>query len=361
LILLIDASNILAGGGKTHLVELLKHAEPASHGFDKVIVYGHVVVMKEIPPKSWLVKVTPALFGYGYFGRLLWKIVARRSVKNSIWFVPGTGSAPGNYVTMCQNLLPLESREIERYFFSITWIRLLLLRFLQRKAYRNAIGVIFLNQYSWSRLPLSLQRRIEHKAFIPHGISKIFRPFEKLSDFDGGVFRFVYVSTIDEYKHQWVAAKAIRELRDAGHNVSIDFVGNAYAPSLKRLIPFLGEGINYKGEIRYQALPELYSSYDCFILCSTCETFGMVLLEAMACGLPILCSNRSSMPETLKDNAMYFNPESIDETREKILFMLMNKGVLLELSRKGLNYVTSFTWKNTSERTFDFINQCAKQ
>ena len=67
------------------------------------------------------------------------------------------------------------------------------------------------------------------------------------------------------------------------------------------------------------------------------------------------------MPETLKDNAMYFNPESIDETREKILFMLMNKGVLLELSRKGLNYVTSFTWKNTSERTFDFINQCAKQ
>ncbi|MBX2944143.1 MAG: glycosyltransferase family 4 protein [Cyclobacteriaceae bacterium] len=359
-LLLIDASNILAGGGKTHLVELMKHAEPDTHGFDKVIVYGHEGVMKEIPPKPWLEKVTPALFAHGYLGRWLWKVVARKSVQNGIWFVPGTGSAPGNYVTMCQNLLPLDREERNRYFFSLTWLRLTLLSMLHPRAFAKAKGVIFLNEYCYNALPKAEQHLIRSKSIIPHGVSESFFT-QRIAQETNKTLKLIYVSTVAVYKHQWCIAQAIEELRQEDIDVEIDFIGTAYSHALKQLSPFLNKNIRYHGPVDYKQLPEWYSKADAFIFGSTCETFGMVLLEAMAGGLPVLCSKYSSMSETLGNHAFYFDPLNVNDIKRIILHSYREREALVELAISGQKYAREFRWERTAQQTFDFLEECYKK
>jgi glycosyltransferase involved in cell wall biosynthesis len=355
--LYIDSSNILAGGGKTHLVELLQHVSPHQYGFEKVTLYGHKHVLDSISNKDWLTKITPSLFNYGYKGRLLWQFFFRPQPANGIWFVPGAGQAPAPYVTMCQNLLPLEINERDRYFFSFTWLRLVMLRMLHLKAFKNATGVVFLNQYCFNVLPQSIQKRIKKKAIIPHGVSQLFTP-QPTQSFQG-VFKLIYVSTVDEYKHQWKIAQAIAELINEGYQVEIDFIGGANPVSLKRLNPFLSGAIRYRGVVPYGELPAWYSRSDAFIFGSTCETFGMVLLEAMACGLPVICSNKSSMPETVGDCGLYFDPLEVKSIKEAISKIYKNQPLMEELRLKGINYAKQFSWERISHETFKFIQECS--
>lgn len=355
----IDASNILAGGGKTHLVELLKHAEPGVNGFNKVVLYGHHSVLNEIPDQPWLVKKTPNLFFYGYFGRLLWKITARQSLRNGIWFVPGAGTAPGRYVTMCQNLLPIDKPERSRYYFSITWARLVVLGFMHQIAFQKATGVIFLNKFSFDTFSKFSNRRISKTAFVPHGVSEIFKMQPKARE-KAEIFRLIYVSTIDVYKHQWKIAEAVNELLSEGYAICVDFIGTANPTSLKQLEPYLSETIHYHGPMPYHELPFRYAAADAFIFGSTCETFGMVLLEAMACGLPVLSSNKSSMPETLGEHALYFDPLDVIAIKDAILKLYKNDSLRKDMREKGINYAKQFTWKKTSQDTFRFIQECCK-
>jgi glycosyltransferase involved in cell wall biosynthesis len=359
MILAIDASNILAGGGRTHLVELLRHSEPLIYGFDKVLVYGHTAVLNEIPDQPWLIKRTPALFTYGYVGRLLWGIFGRRKNQNGIWFVPGAGSAPGDYVTMCQNLLPLEKAERDRYFPSITWLRLSILSALHPRAYTKAKGVIFLNEYSYNTLPKAEQQLVRNKSIVPHGVSELFFN-QRVPQNVPGKLKLIYVSTIDVYKHQWSIALAVKELRKEGVEVEVDFIGGANPKALKKLSPFLNEYIRYPGAIQYDELPDWYSRADAFIFGSTCETFGMVLLEAMASGLPVLCSKYSSMPETLGNHALYFDPLDNKDIKRIIVESYKDREALAELAINGQEYARQFTWKKAAQQTFAFLADCYK-
>lgn len=357
--LYIDGSNILAGGGKTHLVELIKHTEPVKYGFDKVIVYGHEAVIKEMPPKSWLEKSTPVLFSYGYFGRLLWKVSVRRKTEEGIWFVPGAGTAPGRYVTMCQNLLPVDVPERARYFFSWTWVRLVALDFFHQIAFRKAAGVIFLNQFCLEILPKVTRQKITKTAIIPHGVSEIFTALPRIEK-DIKTFKLIYVSTIDLYKHQWKIAESVDDLLKEGYAISVDFIGDANPRAMVKLNPFLSESIRYHGPVPYGELPTRYAASDAFIFGSTCETFGMVLLEAMACGLPVLSSNKSSMPETLGDHALYFNPLEVETIKEAILKLYKNDSLYKSLREDGIKYAKQFSWEKTAHDTFKFIQECCK-
>lgn len=357
--LLIDASNLIAGGGKTHIVELLAHADPTFYNFSSVTVFGHKHVLEDVPERPWLQKKSPLLFRYGYVGRLIWQVLFRYPIADGVWFVPGGGSAPGHFVTMCQNLLPLERPERDRYYFSFKWLRLVLLGRIHRYAFQKAEGVIFFNHYSINVLTTEERDRIRRKAFIGHGVSDAFRRKETQAKSDS--FRLIYVSTVEEYKHQWRIAEATRKLIDNGYNITIDFVGSASASALRKLEPFLNDGIRYCGSVPYAELPQRYSNADAFIFGSTCETFGMVLLEAMACGLPIICSKYSSMSETLEENALYFDPLSSEDTERVVKFAYTSPSVLKELSEKGRIHTKKFSWDDTAAKTFEFLAMCAKQ
>lgn len=372
--LIIDATNIKAGGGLTHLRELLSTNGPVNAGFKEVFVWAPDDTLEKIPAANWLVKCPHPWLNSHYMKLWRWKKqVLPRFVqeKQALLFIPGTGSSPFPYVTMCRNLLPLDKKEMNRYFPSIAWLRLSLLRFLHLAAYRRAAGVIFLNEYCRKVLPASVGTQIKQTAIIPHGLNPRFlrskdnapRRQTFTPEFP---FRLLYVSIINVYKHQWQVAEAVFQLNQEGFYIQLDLIGPSYPPSLRKMEKIMKKydyapTVIYHGKVPYELLHKFYQKADGYIFASTCETYGMVLTEAMAAALPIACSNHSSMPETAGDAAIYFNPLSLESTKTAIVRLYENDALREELSCKSLEKASSLSWDKCAEETFSFLAEVSGQ
>lgn len=98
-------------------------------------------------------------------------------------------------------------------------------------------------------------------------------------------------------------------------------------------------------------LAEEYGKCTIFVMPSVYEGFGLPLIEAMACGCPIICSNRTSLPETGGDAVKYFDPEDKNELAVEIYALLKNELLQKELSLKAQKKAQDFKWEKTVEKT----------
>lgn len=98
-----------------------------------------------------------------------------------------------------------------------------------------------------------------------------------------------------------------------------------------------------------------YNSADVFILPSRNESFGIVLLEAMACGTPVIASNVGGIPDIVKHgkNGLLFESENVDDLTRKIILLLKDKTLRHEMSMKGLETAKSFSWEKVAMETFN--------
>lgn len=104
-----------------------------------------------------------------------------------------------------------------------------------------------------------------------------------------------------------------------------------------------------------------YRESDVFIFSSSCETFGMVILEAMACGLPILCSNYSSMPSTFENVPLYFDPFNNKSIKDAIIKVYNNPTLQNLLSSKSIDLTNKFSWEITSKKTFEYLSKISNE
>ena len=110
----IDASNIISGGGMTHLSEFLRSADPYKYGFHRVLIWGRKATLDQLDDSAWLEKVNPPLLERGQVFRLWWRFFSlgklARKASCSILYVPGGGYGGSfrPYTTMCRNMLPFE-------------------------------------------------------------------------------------------------------------------------------------------------------------------------------------------------------------------------------------------------------------
>ena len=177
----IDASNIREGGGVTHLVEVLRAAEPERQGISRVTVWSGANTFKQIEDRPWLYKIHEPLLDRPLPFRQCWQRFALQKLARrngcDLLFFPG-GSYSGSFrpfVAMSQNMLPFEWSEARRYGLSKVSFRLALLRRSQTRTFRSADGVVFLSKYAANRISeeVELKREI---SIIPHGINGNFAP-----------------------------------------------------------------------------------------------------------------------------------------------------------------------------------------
>jgi glycosyltransferase involved in cell wall biosynthesis len=367
----IDASNLREGGGLTHLIELLRASDPASQGISRVVVWGGQRTLNLLPKKEWLTLRPDPMLNQSLPIRLFWQKfklsdAARRNC--DILFVPG-GSYAGSfrpYIMMSQNVLPFENSEYRRYGISWMALKMNLLRISQTASFRGANGTIFVTEHARKVVLQHAKRLSGESKVVAHGIDQRFRllprpgkPMESYSQ--TSPFRLLYVSNIYPYKHQWNVAKAVHELRQAGLWVELDLVGSAYQPSLQRLqkvtrqIDPDGKYIHYHGIIPYSQLPQWYHSADGFVFASSCESFSLTLLEAMAAGLPIACSNRGPMPEILGDAGIYFDPEQPGSIVEALMCLIKNITLRKYHAHLAFTRAQDYTWERCARETLDFI------
>jgi glycosyltransferase involved in cell wall biosynthesis len=367
----IDASNLRGGGGITHLAALLSHVDVADADVAQVVVWGPATALRRLPDRRWLVKVNPPELERAIAARLAWRHQALPRVARAecdLLFAPG-GLCTDRFhpvVTMSRNMLPFQLREMSRYGLSRMLLRLGLLRGAQRRSFQIADGVIFLSRFARDTVLEATGRLAGQTTVIPHGIESSFfrepRHQRTASEFTADEpMRLLYVSIVDVYKHQWRVAEAVARLRRAGLPIAIQFLGDAYPPAGKRLLRTLRACdpqqwfMRYSGAAEHAQLPACYQAADAFVFASSCENLPNILLEAMASGLPIACSNRLPMPEILGQAGVYFDPLRPNEIDEALRQLFYDAELRAHLAQAAYERAGQFSWSACARDTFRFL------
>lgn len=113
------------------------------------------------------------------------------------------------------------------------------------------------------------------------------------------------------------------------------------------------EKIKMPGYIPNSDLPYIYNSAFAFLYTSLRESFGIPLLEAMACGTPVVTSNTSSMPEIGGDNAILVDPQNADEIADALIRLETDEQFFQQQKEWGLERAKLFSWRNTAEQLLE--------
>lgn len=376
----IDASNLRSGGTTTHLIEVLRAVHPGDHGISEVIVWGGSAVLNRVEEREWLRKITdPALEQAAdpfadrrHLRRAWWQRFQlpglARAAHCDLLFAPG-GVQNGVFhpvVTMSRNMLPFDAREAARYGLSPARLRLWLLRRLQTRSFRSADGLIFLTDYARRTVSGTGDLSGPATVVIPHGVSRKFsfapRPQAPISDYSAArPYRVLYVSTIDMYKHQWHVVRALTALRAEGFPLELDLVGPRYGAGARRLSHTLAEMgpaaafVRCAGAVPYDRLQEYYAAADLKVFASSCENMPNILIEAMAAGLPIACSDRGPMPEVLGAAGLYFDPEQPEQIAAAVRTFLLAPQLRAEKAQQAFARAGQYSWTRCAGETFSFL------
>lgn len=123
---------------------------------------------------------------------------------------------------------------------------------------------------------------------------------------------------------------------------------------------FYANDVIFTGFVKTKDLPDLFCGSDLFMFPSLYEGFGLPVLEAMSCGVPVACSNVSSMPEVAHNAAYLFDPYEEDDIAEAMKRMINDTELSTHLAALGLERSKRFTWKRTAEMTMQIIRQAAE-
>ncbi len=172
----------------------------------------------------------------------------------------------------------------------------------------------------------------------------------------------LYVGTLQPRKNLMRLLEAFAELRRLISSplqlVLVGRMGWLYQGILARAQELdLGQDIVVTGYVPDADLPALYSGATLFVLPSLYEGFAMPVLEAMACGVPVACSNVSSLPEVAGDAALLFDPRSVDGMVAAIKRGLEDAELRAMLSRRGRERAQQFTWERCARQVLNVLEQ----
>lgn len=369
----IDASNLLLGGGVTHLREVLAHLDPSEHGVERIAVWSARRTLDQIEDRPWLEKHTNPVLEGSVSRRFYWQY--RQFSNEARAFGADLVFAPGStflgdfrpFVTVSQSLLPFDRAEIQRHGLHLVHLRLEVLALLQARTFRQANGVIFLSEVGRGIVEQKVRGLCARRCVVPHGITARFlrepRPARPLAAFTPETpARLLYVSHISIYKHQWIVAEAVRRLRAAGIPAVLELIGPVgFAAAKARLDRELAQidptrsFVHYRGEVPYAEIERSYADCNLFVFASTCESFGMIMLEAMASGLPIACSNRSAPPEVLGSAGAYFDPLNAAGMARVLERLLRDPAERSRLAAAAFARAKTFDWLRCAHDTFRFV------
>lgn len=115
----------------------------------------------------------------------------------------------------------------------------------------------------------------------------------------------------------------------------------------------LTDAVLFLGRLADEDLPALYNLADLFVFPSLYEGFGLPVLEAMACGVPVVCSTASSLPEVIGDAGLMVDPHDVEGLAVAMARVIADRALRARMVEKGLARARRFTWTAAAERLLD--------
>ncbi len=369
LILAIDASRNRSGGAKAHLIGVLSNCAPEKYGIHEIHVWAFRSLLDKLPDQPWLIKHNPIALECSLVKQLVWQATALadevRLSRCDILFTTDASTLCTfrPMVVLSQDMLSYEPGVMRYFGYGLARLRLLIILVLQNLAFRRAAGVIFLTRYAGKVIQQSCGA-LKSVAYIPHGVGTAFKevtPERSWSESDERAVKCVYVSNAEMYKHQWLVVEAVSTLRKRGYNIKLSLVGGGKGHAqrlLEKTVAELdpeGHFVEQQELLPHAALPELLAQADLFVFASSCENMPVTLVEAMAVGLPIACSNRGPMPEVLADGGVYFDPEDADSIADAIEQIIQSLELRLAIAQRAKALSQQYSWKRCADETWAFV------
>jgi alpha-1,3-rhamnosyl/mannosyltransferase len=170
---------------------------------------------------------------------------------------------------------------------------------------------------------------------------------------------FVYVGGMNAHKNILELLKTMPEVVAAHPNAHLAIVGSTSGkgfwddvPALMNFVsanPALEERVHFTDYIADEDLVELFASTDALVFPSLWEGFGLPAVEAMSCGVPVLASDLSSLPEVIGDAGLYFDPHKRDTIRDTLIRFLDSPDLQDQLRSAALQQAAKFTWDLAAE------------
>ncbi len=241
---------------------------------------------------------------------------------------------------------------------------LALYRWGTRRAARLADRIIAVSEHTKRDIVDHLRVPDKNVVVIYNGLSEAFRPAD---DESAGELRarfgvtgtlIVAAGRADPYKNLLGLVRAVEHLVGAGRSdVTCLLIGEPddRYPEVARYVEShgLARHVRFTGYLEHDNLVRAYQQADLVVHPSLYEGFGFPPLEAMACGTPVVSSDRTSLPEVLGDAAVLVDPGQPDALANAIVHVLDDEELRAVLRQKGLERARRFTWERAARETLD--------
>lgn len=219
---------------------------------------------------------------------------------------------------------------------------------------KNADAIMVLSQNMKNEIRTLCE--CENKLIIlPNGVNiEDFRPHPR--NYNSKMKKnLIFVGTLRPIKGVRYLIEAFKIISNKRHDVQLNIVGDGEERDiLERLTVSYGlaESVNFIGGVSSNKIPEYLADADIFVLPSLSEGMPLVILEAMASGLPIIATGVGGLPDILQngDNGFLVQPRSPGLIAEKILYLLENENVMREIAENNVTKVQQFSWRSVVER-----------
>ncbi|HNY03086.1 MAG TPA: glycosyltransferase family 1 protein [Bacteroidales bacterium] len=226
---------------------------------------------------------------------------------------------------------------------------------------RKSRVVITVSDFERERISRFFGMSPQNLFTVYNGVGRHFQPMSDETELDRIRRKYnlprkflFFLGNTDPKKNTRGVLQAVAGYRSRGDSemklVMLDYPEKALTDMLREIgCPELREHIFLTGYVVNTDLPGIINLSSVFLYPSLRESFGIPILEGMACGVPVITSNTSSMPEVAGDAALLVNPENPGEIAEAIYSLVNDLPVRGEMIRRGLERATRFSWEKMAE------------
>ena len=267
------------------------------------------------------------------------------------------------------DIIFLETRDKTNHSFyqNLGWFyRRLVVPHILKKCKR----IITVSEFELNNIVSKLSIPRERMAMIYNGFNEWFKPtteedftYQKYINQSGYFFFLGNTDPKKNTERTLIAYSKYLEKSDVKRQLLMADLDRFFLNDIlnRNNIEHIRKMIVMPGYIVNSDLPNIYNNAFAFLYTSLRESFGIPLLEAMACGTPVITSNTSSMPEIGGPHAILVNPEDPDEIAEMMLRLEIDDDFYRQQEKVGIERAKLFSWKQTAERLLELYKDVYKE